>query len=99
MRKDEVLPAAVEIEGLAEILHGHGRALDVPPRTARTPGAGPRRLAQLGSFPEREVQGIALRFADLDPHALAHVVDVPSRELAVLGIAPHVEVDVDARGI
>ena len=35
MRKDQVLAARVEIEALAQVLHAHGGALDVPAGTAR----------------------------------------------------------------
>src|SRR5439155_26445242 len=60
--EDEVLPAAVEVEGLAEVLHAHGRALDVPARAApaeRGVPLRPFRLVLLG-FPEHEVPGVLL---------------------------------------
>src|SRR5579885_1610858 len=33
MRKDQVLAAEMDVERIAQILHRHGRALDVPART------------------------------------------------------------------
>jgi hypothetical protein len=51
VREDEVDPAGVHVEGLAEVVHGHGGALDVPPRPARAPRRRPRRLAGLGRLP------------------------------------------------
>ena len=47
VREDQVGAAAVDVEGLAEVAVRHGRALDVPARAARAPGALPRRLARL----------------------------------------------------
>src|SRR6185436_11213051 len=99
VREDEILPAAVEIERLAQVLHRHGRALDVPAGTPRSPGARPRRFARLGSLPEREVERIPLRLAHLDPDAGAKVVHLAPRERPVRRIAPHVEVDVPARRV
>src|SRR5262249_52541856 len=47
VRENEVLAPTVEIERLAEVLHRHGGAFDVPARAARTPRARPRGLAGL----------------------------------------------------
>src|ERR1019366_251028 len=47
MRKNEINAAAVDVEGLAEMLPGHGLALDVPPRPARRLDASRRRPACL----------------------------------------------------
>ena len=41
VRKDQVQPSAVDVKSLAQQAAGHGRALDVPARPARPPGAGP----------------------------------------------------------
>ena len=38
VREDEVLAAPVDVEGAAQVLAGHGRALDVPAGAARSPG-------------------------------------------------------------
>ena len=37
MRKDQVLTAGVNIDGLAQVFRGHRRTLDVPARTAPAP--------------------------------------------------------------
>ena len=42
--EDQVLAAAVEVEGLPQVMHAHGGALDVPARTAGPPGGCPRRV-------------------------------------------------------
>src|SRR5205823_6791978 len=41
MREGEVDAAGVNVECFAEIFHGHGRALDVPARTAGADGGFP----------------------------------------------------------
>ena len=43
--KDQVLAAAMDIEGLAEIFPAHGRAFDMPAGAARSPGTVPGRFA------------------------------------------------------
>ena len=66
VREDEVEPAAVDLEGRAEELLGHRRALDVPARPAPPPRRVPRRvLALLVRLPEREVPRILLQLARL----------------------------------
>jgi hypothetical protein len=47
VRKDQILPPAVDVEGLPEVLHRHGGALDVPAGPAGLQ-ALPARLAGLG---------------------------------------------------
>ena len=96
MRKDQVEPAAVNVERLAQDPAAHGRALDVPARPAFAPGAVPGGLARLGAFPQGEVGGRALAFGHLAPFAL-HAVHVAIAELAVLRILGDVEVDVAVR--
>ena len=61
--KDEVDATTVEVEVLAEVFENHGAALQVPPGTTLTPGAGPeiRPVFWLASFPENEIgEGVPL---------------------------------------
>src|SRR5919198_6071842 len=58
VREDQVLSAAVDVDALAKHLEDHRRALDVPARPARAPGAVPRGFAGFGPLPEREVAGV-----------------------------------------
>ena len=58
MRENEVTAAAVEVKGIAEVLMAHGRAFDVPARTAFAPGAVPCRFARFSTLPEGKVHGI-----------------------------------------
>src|SRR5579884_1019429 len=58
--EDEVVAAAVDVDGVAEVVGGHGAALDVPAGAAGPPGAGPGGLAGLGGLPEDEVERVLL---------------------------------------
>src|SRR5689334_23916994 len=56
MRKNEIDAAGVNIETLAEILHRHRRALDMPARTAASDVSVPRRFGVARwFFPQGEV--------------------------------------------
>ena len=44
VREDQVLAAAMDIKGFAQILLAHGRAFDMPARTAAPPRRFPARL-------------------------------------------------------
>src|SRR5205807_7491123 len=95
----EVHPAAVDVECGAQVLHAHGRALDVPPRPAAAPGGVPGDLTGLGGFPEGEVRGVALAGAFERARAGLLLLDATVRELAVIGIAGDVEPDVSVGGV
>ena len=97
VREDQVEPAAVDVEVAAEVLHAHGRALDVPAGPARPPGAVPRRLARLRALPQGEVAGMPLDRRGLDPRAGQQLFGVAVAELAVVGGLGHVEIDVAGR--
>ena len=94
--REEVVDAArVQIERFAQILHGHGRAFNVP---AGTP-ASPRRIPAHGAvgilprLPEREVADVLLViFVRRAPRAGLLVVEVDVRELAVAGELAHGEI-------
>ncbi len=49
--EDVVHAAGVDVEALAEVLHAHRRALDVPAGPAGAPGRVPAGLARLGPLP------------------------------------------------
>ncbi len=75
-------------------LRAHRRALDVPARATRAPGAFPARFARLGRFPECEIERVRLSLVDFDPGAGQQIVEVAARELAVAGERADPEVDV-----
>ena len=90
--KAEVEPAAVDLEARAEVLLGHGRALDVPARPPLPPRRVPGRvLVRLVRLPEREVPLVLLEVARLLGD---HVLELRARELAVAGPPLDTEVDV-----
>src|SRR5512147_495972 len=81
VREDEVDAAAMDVEGLAEMLPRHGRAFDMPAGTPRCRDAGrrrPRRLAWLRRLPQNEVHRVALVGRDLDAGAGDHLVKRPA---------------------
>src|SRR5690348_12167879 len=84
MRKGEVDSAGVDVDGVAEILHGHGGAFDVPAGAAGTDFGFPEMLAGFGSFPEGEVAG-AFFFVTIvvDASAGLDATEIDFRKLAV----------------
>ncbi len=85
VREDQVLAAPVQVERLAQVLDGHGRALDVPAGPTRSPRARPRRLAGLGALPEGEVPRVALALVDLDAGARDQLVEILARQPPIGG--------------
>ncbi len=84
VREDEIEPAAMDVEGLAEMRLAHRRAFDVPARPAPPPGTVPAGNVWCRRLPQHEVSGIALVGRDLDAGAGAHVVEAAAGELAVI---------------
>ena len=85
VRKRKVAAAAVNVDRLAEIAVGHGRAFDMPAGTARAPGRIPARLAGLRGLPERKVQRVFLHIVHIDARAGLKILDRLVGELAVSG--------------
>src|SRR4029079_9872550 len=54
VRKDQLPPARVDVKRLAEVLHAHRRALDVPAGAPAPDGRIPGRLAPPGALSPRE---------------------------------------------
>ena len=96
VREPQVQAAAVDVELGAEVLRGHGRALQVPSGAAGPPGRLPHGgggLAGLGALPQGEVAGVALA-ARVGVGRVLHVLHALAGELAVALPRPDVEVDV-----
>ena len=96
VRKGQVDAAAVDVDGAAQVLGGHGRAFDVPAGPAPAPGRVPDRvfrLARLGEFPEREIGRRALVRARLNPGALFIVFRFAAGQLAIVRHGGHREPD------
>ena len=86
VREDQVDPAGVDVEPLAEVLHRHRRALDVPAGEAFTPRAVPsHEPVRARLLPEREVGVELLPGVDLELLAVSgpKLVERVARELPV----------------
>ena len=94
MREDEILAAAMDIQRLAEVLHAHRGALDVPARAAHAPRGLPRRLARLLRLPDGEIHRMALVRVNVDARAALQILEVLAAELAVAGESLRVVVHV-----
>ena len=93
VREHQVFAAGVQVEALAQVLHGHGGALDVPAGTAAADGGIPGGFAGLGGLPEGEVAGrVLLVLVDVDAGAVFHAGQVLLAQLAVLGKGGEAEV-------
>ena len=95
VREDEVETAGMDVDGLAEVLVRHSRALDVPARTAlAAPRRIPCRFARLGSLPDREVHRVLLDLANRDACAGLKLLHRLMAQLAVLREGLGAEVNV-----
>ena len=102
MGENQVLTAAVQVDGLAQMGAAHGAALDVPAGAAHTVGAFPCGLAGLSGLPDGEVGGVFLQAivhlaAQLAVAAL-QIVQLQVTQLAVLRVALDAEVDIAVLG-
>src|SRR5438445_5097755 len=87
MRKDEIDAAGMNIKSLAQILHRHRRAFNVPARPAMSQAGVPGRLVRSRCrFPQSEISRVFL-FVTVSIDALARAgyvaCKVDLRELAV----------------
>ena len=61
VREAQVVPARVDVEAIAQVLHGHRRAFDVPAGEPLAPRARPfHQAAGAGGLPEGEIGGVPL---------------------------------------
>jgi len=97
--KDQVLAAAVDVEGLAQVLGAHGRAFDVPAGPPAPPGAVPAGLIFRRGFPQHEVGGVLLIGRHLHTRAGDHIVAIAPREPPVSGHRRHGEQHVTVGGV
>ena len=92
--ENQVLAAAVDVNGLAQIAPGHSGALDMPAGTALAPGGAPARLAGLRSLPQGEVHGVLLDFAGRNTRPGLQVLKRLVGKLAVTRVFHGAEIDV-----
>ena len=84
VRENQILAARMQIETLAEFLHGHDRALNVPARATWSDDALPRSLAGLGCFPECKVASVVFFvFVNINSRAVFHAGKISFGEFAV----------------
>src|SRR4030095_6206970 len=76
VRKDEVEPAAMDVDRLAQMRADHRRAFYVPARTPAAPGAIPADHPFLAGFPQHEIGRVALVRRNLDPRPGNHLLAV-----------------------
>ena len=100
--EDQILTAAVQVDGPAQMGAAHGTALDMPAGAAHAIGAFPGGLAGLGSLPDGEVGGVFLQVilhlaAQLAVAAL-QIVQLEVAQLAVFRVALDAEVDIPVLG-
>ena len=65
VREDKVCAAAVNVDGVADVVAAHSGALDVPAGSALAERGIPVGFAWLSSLPYCKVHRVALLFADL----------------------------------
>ena len=100
--ENQVLTAAVEVNGLAQVGAAHGAALNVPARTAHAVGALPGRLTGLGCFPDGKVRRVffqvIVHLAAQLPVPALQIVQLQVAQFAVLGVALDAEIDIAVLG-
>ena len=99
MREDQIAAATMEVECIAQIVGGHGRAFDVPARASLAPRAFPEWFAGLCRFPKCKVSRISLFIIDFDAGAGQHIFDLASGKLAVVFECRNVIVNIAAKDI
>src|SRR5699024_2238902 len=92
--EEQILAAAVYVYRLAQVLHAHRRALNMPTRSAHAPGTLPSRLAGLLRLPQRKVHWMALAVVDVYARASLKVLQILARQLAIVGIRLRIEVHI-----
>ena len=93
VRELQVHAPGVDVKGLAEVCHRHGRALQVPAGAARAERAVPARLAVTARLPQHEVAGVILAvLVGVHPRAGQDAARIEPRELAVIVQAGDAEV-------
>ena len=83
VREKQILAAAVNIEGVAQIGGAHGGAFDVPAGPAHAPRAFPRRFTGLLGLPQGEVQRILLQLVHTDPCAAFQIFQILAAQTAI----------------
>ena len=103
VREHEVPATAVDREAVAQVLHAHRRAFDVPARPALAPRGWPRRLAVFLRLPEDEIERVVLQWVGREVATLVGKLELRDirepAEVAEPGVVLHVEINVAVGGI
>ena len=99
MRKDQVHPAAMQIDLLAQVSNRHRRALDVPARPSGPPRTLPLRLARFRPLPQGEIHGVLFLHPNVRRLRRDHVLQCSTRQLPVTRHLTNAVVHVAARRI
>ena len=83
MGENQILAAAVDVDGFSQIPAGHGGAFDMPARPPVAPGGGPAGLSRLGRLPQGEIHGILLFLPDGNARSRFQIVQRLMGQLAV----------------
>src|SRR5579885_3472330 len=95
VRKDIIHATCMDIEMLAQVLHRHRAALDMPAGEATAPGTFPGHLAaRFSGFPERKILWIVLLRILALAHTLQHVLKLIARELSIRREALDIKVNI-----
>ena len=95
--EDQIQPAAVDVDRLAEMCADHCAAFDVPARATAPPRAVPADLLGRARLPQHEVGAVALVGGDLNPRAGDHRLAVAAAQAAIVGVGGNREQDVALR--
>ena len=86
MRERKVDAARVNVQRLAEVLHRHHGALDVPTRAARAKRRLPSWLSVFSRLPQHEVARVGfIVFVDIHARTGANAAEIVVRKLSVTG--------------
>ena len=85
VREDEIFSPGVQVEALAQFLHRHDGALQVPTGASRPDRSIPGSLTRLGRLPQRKVAGaVFVIFVNVYAGSVEHPAEIFLREFPIL---------------
>src|SRR3546814_8641698 len=91
VREDQVLPARVNVDRIAQMLLDHGRAFDMPARPPASPGRLPAGKVVRRRLPQHEIRRVALEWGNFHPRTRLHRLARAARKLAIVGVRRHID--------
>src|SRR5258708_24349294 len=87
MWEDKVFPTSVQIEAVAQFLHRHDRAFEVPAGASSTNRGFPESLSRLGRLPQRKVAcAVFIVFVNVDAGPIEHPAEIFLLKFSILRI-------------